>query len=108
MSLVEVMERTAEIGLRRALGFTPRDIGTTFLLESGILGAVGGVTGASAGLATIVLVSALRDWTPVLDIWLAPAAVAVGILVGLVAGSYPATKAMRTEPVTALNGARTA
>jgi putative ABC transport system permease protein len=66
-SLVTVMERIPEIGLRRALGIAPRDIGATFLLESSILGGVGGVSGASAWVVITVVVSAVRDWTPVLD-----------------------------------------
>jgi putative ABC transport system permease protein len=105
-ALVMVMERTAEIGLRRALGIPPRDIGTTFLLESVLLGGVGGVAGASAGLVTTVLVAAVRDWTPILDPWLPPTAVVVGIVVGLLAGSFAAAKAMRIEPIAALIGAR--
>ncbi len=105
-SLFTVMERTAEIGLRRALGIAPRDIGATFLLEAVILGAVGGISGASSGLVATVLVSVVRDWTPVLDPWLPPVAVVLGILVGLLAGSYAASKAMRVEPIAALTGAR--
>jgi ABC-type lipoprotein release transport system permease subunit len=105
-ALVTVMERTTEIGLRRALGISARDIGVMYLLEAGMSGAVGGLVGASGGLVVTVSVSAARDWTPVLDPWLAPAAVVLGVLVGLVAGSIAAVKAMRMEPIAALHGAR--
>lgn len=101
-SLVTVMERIPEIGLRRALGIAPRDIGAVFLLEAALLGAVGGMVGSSGGLVTTVLVAAVRDWTPVMNPLLPPLAVLAGMLTGLLAGAYPAVKAMRTEPIAAL------
>ncbi len=67
MTLVTVMERTGEIGLRRALGARRRHIAGQILCESAAMGAVGGIVGASAGIITVVVVSAARDWTPVLD-----------------------------------------
>ncbi len=66
------------------------------------MGTVGGILGASAGIITVVAVSASRDWTPVLDPWLPLAAPPVGALVGLVAGLYPAIRAAHMEPVEAL------
>lgn len=105
-ALVTVLERTAEIGLRRALGIPRRAIGALFLTEAAILGAVGGLAGASGGVVATVVVSAVRDWTPVLEPWIPPAAVLAGMVVGLLAGLYPATKAMRLEPVAALASGR--
>lgn len=105
-SLVTVLERTPEIGLRRALGIPRRSIGALFLTEAVILGAAGGLVGASGGVVATVIVSAIRDWTPVLEPWIPPAAVLAGMVVGLLAGLYPATKAMRLEPVAALASGR--
>lgn len=104
VTLVTVMERTSEIGLRRALGARRRHIATQFLGESAAIGLVGGVIGASVGLLIVVAVSAVKEWTPVLDPWMPLAAPLVGALVGLVAGLYPAVRAARMEPVEALRG----
>lgn len=104
VTLVSVLERTGEIGLRRALGATRRHIATQFLFESAALGALAGLFGTSLGIITIVSVSAVKDWTPVLDAWLPFAAPFLGALIGLLAGTYPAWKASATEPITALRG----
>ena len=102
VTLVTVMERTGEIGLRRALGARRRHIAGQVLCESAAMGAVGGIVGASAGIITVVVVSAARSWTPVLDPWLPFAAPPAGAFVGLVAGLYPSIRAARMEPVDAL------
>jgi putative ABC transport system permease protein len=102
VTLVTVMERTGEIGLRRALGAGRRHIATQFLTESVALGLVGGIIGASVGILIVVGVAAARDWTPVLSMWMPAAAPAVGALVGLLAGLYPSIRAARMEPVDAL------
>ena len=67
ITLVGVMERTAEIGLRRAIGATRGHIAAQFLLESASMGVIGGVIGASLGVLVVVAVSAYQVWTPVLD-----------------------------------------
>ena len=102
VTLVSVLERTPEIGLRRALGAARRHIAAQFLLESTVTGLIGGIIGASVGVLTIVAVSAVRDWTPVLEGYLPFAAVGLGAVIGLIAGTYPALRAARTEPITAL------
>jgi ABC-type antimicrobial peptide transport system permease subunit len=102
VTLVSVLERTSEIGLRRALGATRHHIAVQFLFESAVLGAFAGLIGTSLGIITIVAVSANREWTPILDAWLPFAAPFLGALIGLVAGTYPAWKASATEPIAAL------
>ena len=102
VTLVSVLERTPEIGLRRALGAARRHIAAQFLLESTVTGLIGGIIGASVGVLTIVAVSAVRDWTPVLEGYLPFAAVGLGAVIGLIAGTYPALRAAQTEPITAL------
>jgi macrolide transport system ATP-binding/permease protein len=102
VTLVSVMERTGEIGLRRALGATRRHIAQQFLVESGAMGLVGGIVGASLGTLVIVAVSAHNTWTPVLDPLVPLVAPLVGGLVGLISGTYPALRAAFLEPVDAL------
>ena len=105
VTLVSVLERTGEIGLRRALGATRRHIAIQFLIESGVMGFIGGVLGASIGTLTVVAVSAVQTWSPVLDPVVAFAAPFIGTLVGLAAGTYPSIRAARLEPVESLRSA---
>ncbi|MFC4506441.1 MULTISPECIES: ABC transporter permease [Streptomyces] len=102
VTLVTVMERVGEIGLRRALGASRRQVAAQFLLESTTIGLLGGVIGASLGIATVVSVAVAKDWTPVLDLRLSLGAPLAGALVGLLAGLYPSLRAARLEPVDAL------
>ncbi|MDI2132542.1 ABC transporter permease [Yinghuangia seranimata] len=102
VTLVGVMQRIGEIGLRRALGASRRHIAAQFLVESAVLGLLGGVVGATAGMVTVVGVCVAKDWTPVLDLGLVFAAPLAGVAVGLLAGAYPAWRAARLEPLEAL------
>jgi cell division protein FtsX len=101
ITLVAVMERIAEIGLRRAIGATRRHIARQFLLESALMGLIGGTLGASLGVIVVVAVSAHQGWTPVLDPEVPFLAPLIGGLVGLLSGAYPAARAARLEPVEA-------
>ncbi|MGV9914664.1 ABC transporter permease [Streptomyces tendae] len=102
VTLVTVMERVGEIGLRRALGASRRQVAGQFLTESTAIGLLGGVVGSALGVVVVVCVSGVREWTPVLDPRLALGAPVVGAVVGLLAGLYPSLRAARMEPVDAL------
>jgi macrolide transport system ATP-binding/permease protein len=102
VTLVSVLERVGEIGLRRALGAGRRHIAAQFLLESTAMGFAGGIMGASLGTLVIVAVSAAKTWTPVLDPWVPLGAPALGALIGLISGTYPSLRAAALEPVEAL------
>jgi macrolide transport system ATP-binding/permease protein len=101
ITLVGVMERTSEIGLRRAIGATQGHIIAQFLLESASMGIVGGIVGASAGVLLVDAVSAYQVWTPVLDPRAPLLAPFLGGGIGLLSGSYPASRAAHLEPVAA-------
>ena len=102
VTLVSVLERVGEIGLRRALGAARRHIAAQFLIESTVMGLLGGIVGASLGVLVIVGVAASRTWTPVLEPWVPLAAPLAGALVGLLSGTYPSMRAAAMEPVEAL------
>lgn len=101
-TLVAVLERTGEIGLRRSLGARPRHITAQVLCESGALGLVGGLIGASLAVWTVIAVALAKQWTTILDPRAALLAPAAGAVTGLLAGLYPALRASRIEPLEAL------
>ena len=101
-TLVAVLERRSEIGLRRAIGARPVHIAAQFLTESTALGLFGGLIGASLGVVTVLAVTVLHHWTAVLAPGLVLAAPAAGAVIGLLAGLYPALRASAVEPAEAL------
>jgi macrolide transport system ATP-binding/permease protein len=101
ITLVSVMERAAEIGLRRAIGATRAHVATQFLLESASMGVIGGILGASLGVIIVVAVSAYETWTPVLDPAAAFFAPLIGGMIGALSGAYPALRAARQERIEA-------
>jgi len=104
-TLAAVMERTGEIGLRRALGAKASHIFAQILVEACLTGAIGGLIGSAAGILGVVLVSWARQWTPVLDPNLAILTPLIGIAAGAIAGAYPALKAAHIQPAEALRSA---
>jgi macrolide transport system ATP-binding/permease protein len=105
VTLVSVLERIGEIGLRRALGAGRRHIAAQFLTESALMGLFGGIIGASLGTSATVLVAISRHWTPILDPKVPLLAPLVGTVIGLISGLYPAWRAARLQPVEALRSA---
>jgi putative ABC transport system permease protein len=101
-TMVAVMERIGEIGLRRCLGARPRHVAGQFLAETTVLGTVGGLIGTALGIATVLLVAVSRHWTAILDPLATLPAPLIGTVTGLVAGAYPAIRAARIEPLEAL------
>jgi putative ABC transport system permease protein len=100
--LVSVIERTREIGIRMAVGAKPIDVMTQFLVESLVLAAVGGVLGLALGAGAAKYMAGYFGWKFFFPA--ATAAIAFGVAggVGVVFGLYPAIRASRLDPITAL------
>jgi putative ABC transport system permease protein len=100
--LVAVAERTREIGIRKSLGARRRDILSQFLVESATLSVVGAVFGIGLGIALSQLIAAISPLPAAVAPWSVALGVAVGAGVGIVAGAYPASRAARLDPITAI------
>ena len=101
--VISVLERRAEIGLRRALGATRGQIRLQFLCESLLLATLGGGAGILIGAVTTAGYAWYRSWSPVLPGWALAGGLAATMSVGAVAGLYPAAAAARLPPSQALS-----
>jgi putative ABC transport system permease protein len=100
--LVAVAERTREIGIRKSLGARRRDIMSQFLVESATLSTVGAALGVITGFAFAKVIASLSPLPAAVEIWSVVLGVSIGAGVGVVAGVYPASRASRLDPITAL------
>ena len=100
--LVSVKERTREIGLRKALGATPRDILMQFLVEAILITFVGGLTGIALAVGISWLISALAHWKMVITIGSLCLAFFCSASVGIIFGLWPAKQAAALDPIRAL------
>jgi putative ABC transport system permease protein len=101
-TLVSVIERRPEIGVRRALGARPKHIAAQFLTETATLGTIGGLVGSAAGILLVVAISLNRQWTTTLNpAFLLPTPL-LGTITGILAGLQPALRAARTLPAETL------
>ncbi|MFF8957942.1 ABC transporter permease [Streptomyces sp. NPDC014894] len=101
--VISVLERRQEIGLRRSLGATRNAIRLQFLTESLLLSGLGGVTGALLGAAATSVFAQVQGWTAVIPPWSLAGGLAATLLIGVLAGLYPAARASRLHPTVALN-----
>ena len=100
--LMAVNERTREIGLRKSVGATAQDIRRQFLAESVMLASLGGFLGVASGAAFAFLVAAVSPLPARITLWSVAVAIALGAGVGIIFGVYPASRAARLDPITAL------
>ena len=100
--LASVMERTREIGLRRAIGARPRDIRAQFVIESFAISLIGGISGIIIGIVLARLVAAYAGWPTVITASSLLLSTGVSMTVGLISGIYPANRAAELDPIEAL------
>jgi putative ABC transport system permease protein len=101
--LASVMERTPEIGLRRAIGATRVDVIRQFVLETTLIAVIGGAIGLAVGVLMSRLIAGFAGWSTIVTMTSVFLAFLVSVVVGLVSGVYPAMKAASLDPVQALH-----
>ncbi len=100
--LASVLERTREIGIRRAVGARKKDIRFQFIVESFALSALGGLAGVAMGVLIAKAVALSAGWTTLVRIWSILLATGVAMVVGLASGIYPAVRASELDPIESL------
>jgi putative ABC transport system permease protein len=100
--LATVLERTREIGVRRAVGARREDIRRQFIIESFSISALGGVSGIVVGVAIARIVAAYAGWPTVVTLTSIALSTGVSVAVGLASGLYPAVRAAALDPIEAL------
>ncbi|GLH97721.1 ABC transporter permease [Phytohabitans aurantiacus] len=101
--VISVLERRPEIGLRRSLGATRGQIRVQFLAESLLLSALGGLGGVLLGIGVTAVYASTQQWPTVVPVWAMAGGVAATLLIGALAGLYPALRAARLSPTEALS-----
>jgi putative ABC transport system permease protein len=100
--VISVLERRAEIGLRRSLGATRGQIRSQFLTESQLLAVLGGVGGVTLGILVTAVFAVTQGWPTVVPPWAMAGGVGATLIIGGIAGLYPAIRAARLSPTEAL------
>jgi putative ABC transport system permease protein len=100
--VISVLERRAEIGLRRSLGATRGQIRVQFLAEALLLCALGGTGGVLLGVAITTSYADMQHWPTVVPAWVMAGGIAATLVIGVLAGLYPAVRASRLAPTDAL------
>ncbi|GAB3513891.1 ABC transporter permease [Phytohabitans suffuscus] len=101
--VISVLERRAEIGLRRSLGATRGQIRIQFLAESLLLSALGGLAGVLLGVAVTTTYATTQSWPTEVPLWAMAGGLAATLVIGVLAGAYPAARASRLPPTEALS-----
>jgi putative ABC transport system permease protein len=100
--VISVLERRSEIGLRRSLGATKGQIRTQFVVESLLLSLIGGLSGVLLGSLVTGTYATAQNWPTVVPPWVLAGGVGATVLIGAIAGLYPAIRAARLAPTEAL------
>ena len=100
--LATVLERTREIGIRRAIGARQRDIVRQFLIEAVLISIVGGLIGIAAGFGGSQVISAIAGWSTIVTAGSIFVAFGVSVFIGLLFGIYPAVQAAKLDPIEAI------
>lgn len=100
--VISVIERRSEIGLRRALGARKGHIRSQFMIEASALSAIGGLLGIALGIAATVVYARSQDWTVDVPAQALAAGIGSALIIGGIAGLYPASKAAALDPADAV------
>jgi putative ABC transport system permease protein len=100
--VISVLERRSEIGLRRALGATRRHVAAQFLAEAVLLSALGGLAGTITGAAATVVYAVSQHWQVQIPAVALYGGIGAALVIGAIAGLYPAMRAARLSPTEAL------